>query len=173
MDGTLNLISLAYLYCEIPHSCCFAFTAFPPPHCQWIQLRQRHTAIAFFPPPTLWSLSLNAACPRFLWFLFFFLRKGTIGRNDAAHSAGRLGGMAFSCSSQQSCRFLAVHNNSVFILHLKVTSDTGFNFPSCLKGEQKETTAKCVPDLVSDSQVWPPVSFRGEKTMENGKKGDV
>lgn len=84
--------------------------------------------------------------------------------------------MAFSCSSQQSCRFLTVHNNSVFILHLKVTSDTGFNFPSCLKGERKKkkkTTAKCVPDLVSDRQVWPPVLFRGEKTIGSDTKGNV
>lgn len=127
----------------------------------------------FFPPPTLWSLSLNTACPPPL----FFPRKETIARNDAEHSARRLGGMAFSCSSQQSCRFLTVHNNSVFILHLKVTSDTGSNFPSCLKGEQKKKkTLKCVPDLVGDRQLsvsglFSP--FGGEKTIENDKKGDV
>lgn len=52
--------------------------------------------------------------------------------------------MAFSCSSQQSCRFLTVHNNSVFILHLKVTSNTGFNFPSCLKGSgEKKKKNNC------------------------------
>lgn len=62
--------------------------------------------------------------------------------------------MAFSCSSQQSCRFLTVHNNSVFIVHLKVTSDTGFNFPSWLKGEKKKN-CKCVPDLVCLRQTTP------------------
>lgn len=40
-----------------------------------------------------------------------------------------LGGTIFGHSSQRSCSFLTVRNNSDFTLRLKVKCDSGFNFP--------------------------------------------
>lgn len=77
--------------------------------------------------------------------------------------------MFFCCFSQQSCSFLTVHNNSVFIVHLKVRSDISFNFPVAGGGKKNCVCARvCVGD-----KRWPPVLFSPlEKTISD-EKGDV
>lgn len=83
---------------------------------------------------------------------------------------GRLGGIFFffCCFSQQSCSFLTVHNNSVFIVHLKVRSDIGFNVP--VAGEKKKMRACAQYCLLVTSAGLPCYSAHWKKRSRMKKE---
>lgn len=103
----------------------------------------------FFPDPTVTTRHLHQIFHIMVFVLVHSMRLFLVKRQlhkMMLRTMRRLGGIFFfsSRSSQQSCSFLTVHNNSVFIVRLKVKCDIGFNFPGL-----EEKLRVCVCSILS------------------------